>query len=140
MTRRRTFTKKTMREARARSGGRCEAIGVWYGLPSGQRCNADLSKGVQYDHVVRFADGGESELSNCAAVCVQCHAHKTAKFDIPEAAKTKRISDKHQRIVDNPRPMQGKPLPTTTKAARRKKNAADKLPMPGPRQMFRSER
>jgi 5-methylcytosine-specific restriction endonuclease McrA len=136
MTRRRTFTKAIMREALARSGGKCEAVGVWYGLPSGQRCNADLSKGVQYDHVVRFADGGESDLTNCAAVCIACHKHKTAKVDTPGAAKTKRMSDKARGIRDAPK-MKGRPMATTPKAASRKARAASKIPVPDrPRQLF----
>ena len=128
--RRRKFTKQTMREARARSGGKCEGIGVWYGLPAGQRCNADLSKGVEYDHVIRFADGGESELSNCAAVCKTCHAQKTAKVDTPGAAKTKRMSDKANGIARDSKPIESRGFQPTRKSAARKAKAKDKIPVP----------
>ena len=129
MTRRR-FTKQTMRDAYARSGSKCEAVGVWYGLESDQRCNADLSKGVQYDHVIRWADGGESELSNCAAVCKTCHAQKTAKVDTPGAAKTKRMSDKANGIARDFKPIESRGFQPTHKSAARKAKAADKIPMP----------
>lgn len=99
------FTKKTMREALARAGdgdplkARCEAIGVVYGLPARRRCFVPLSNGVEFDHYpVRAADGGSNKLSNCVAVCPECHAHKTRTFDTPEAAKGKRVSDKHLGI------------------------------------------
>lgn len=99
---RKEFTKKTKREAYDRSGKLCEAVGKLYGLDSGKRCNADLTKGVEYDHVLRASDGGDNDLENCLAVCIPCHAHKTAKFDTPQAAKTKRMSDK-AKGVSNPK-------------------------------------
>lgn len=92
------FGTKVRREARARSGGLCEAVGAVYGLEPGQRCNAPLVK-VEFDHYpVRAADGGEATLENCAAVCPTCHKFKTAHFDIPQAAKGKRVSDRHLGI------------------------------------------
>ena len=97
--RRQEFSKSVRREALERSAGRCEAIGKVYGLNTGQRCNAPLSKGVNFDHYpIRAADGGPGTLENCAAVCLLCHRHKTRTFDIPEAAKGKRISDRHTGI------------------------------------------
>lgn len=99
------FTRPTKREALARAGGgdplraRCEAEGEVYGLAAGQRCNFPLSKGVEFDHYpVRAADGGSNDLSNCVAVCLKCHGHKTRTFDTPMAAKGKRVSDKHMGI------------------------------------------
>lgn len=99
------FTLKTKREALARAGNgdplqaRCEAEGEVYGLEAGQRCNWPLSKGVEFDHYpVRAADGGSNDLSNCVAVCLKCHSHKTRTFDTPMAAKGKRVSDKHLGI------------------------------------------
>jgi hypothetical protein len=99
------FTKKTKREAMARAGNgdptqaRCEAIGRVYGQPERHRCNWPLSYGVEFDHYPdRAADGGSNELSNCVAVCLTCHSFKTRTFDTPQAAKGKRISDKHLGI------------------------------------------
>jgi hypothetical protein len=87
---RREFTAKTRKEALRRSGKRCEAVGAWYGLPDGQRCTADLSLGVQYDHLILDANSKDNSLENCRAVCPKCHGWKTANRDTPTAAKTVR--------------------------------------------------
>ena len=88
------FTKATRRAALKRSGMLCEAIGEWYGLRPGQRCNAPLSAGVHFDHIDLDANSKDASLANCAAVCIPCHKHKTAKHDTPLAAKTLRQQDK----------------------------------------------
>jgi 5-methylcytosine-specific restriction endonuclease McrA len=90
----REFSKPVKREALKRSGHLCEATGEMYGLSAGQRCNAPLAYGVEFDHVVLHANSGDSSLENCAAVCIKCHKHKTAKHDTPMAAKTVRLQDK----------------------------------------------
>ena len=93
------FSKPVKREALKRSGGFCEAVGKAYGLPSGQRCNAPLSHGVEFDHYPVPATERDSDgLDNCVACCKTCHAFKTRTLDIPVQAKTKRVSDKHQGI------------------------------------------
>lgn len=99
MSKRREFTKQTKRDSLKRSGMLCEAVGIWYGLDLGQRCNAPLSHGVQYDHVILDANSKDNSIENCAAVCVKCHKHKTAKHDVPTAAKTVRQQDKARGIV-----------------------------------------
>ena len=97
---RQEFSKPTRRQALQRSKGRCEAVGKVYGLRAGERCNAPLSKGVEFDHYpIRAADGGPAALENCVAVCLLCHRHKTRKFDIPSAAKGKRVNDRHTGVV-----------------------------------------
>ena len=97
---RQEFSKPVRRDALHRSDGRCEAVGKVYGLRPGQRCNAPLSKGVDFDHYpIRAADGGPGSLENCVAVCLVCHRHKTRTFDIPNAAKGKRVSDRHSGVV-----------------------------------------
>ncbi len=100
-SRRYEFKKSTMREAFARSGGFCEAVGVAYGLKPGQRCNTPLDgKRKEYDHYPLPATMEGSEvLDNCVVCCVQCHKHKTATLDIPVQAKTKRVSDKRLNIT-----------------------------------------
>ena len=95
---RREFTKPTKREALARSGLQCEAVGSWYGLPAGQRCGCDLAYGVEFDHIDLDANSKDNSLANCAAVCPACHRFKTTKHDIPLAAKTVRQQDKHNGI------------------------------------------
>ena len=91
---RREFTKQTKREAIRRSGMLCEAVGPWYGLNEGQRCNAPLGSGVEFDHIDLDANSRDNGLSNCAAVCIPCHRFKTFNHDIPIAAKTLRQQDK----------------------------------------------
>lgn len=102
MSDRRNFTRPTKREALRRSGLLCEAVGAMYGLPVGRRCNAPLSYGVEFDHMILDANSKDNSLENCAAVCVRCHKFKTAKHDTPLAAKTVRQQDK-DRGIDKPR-------------------------------------
>lgn len=93
------FSKQTKREALRRSEGLCEAVGTVYGLEPGQRCNAPLSHGVEFDHYPAPAtDKGSDTLENCVAACRTCHRFKTSSFDVPMQAKAKRVSDKHLGI------------------------------------------
>lgn len=92
------FTKATKRNALRRSGMLCEAVGRMYGLPTDQRCEADLGYGVEFDHIVLDANSKDNSLDNCAAVCIRCHKWKTAKHDIPMAARTVRMQDKARGI------------------------------------------
>lgn len=86
---RREFSTATRKAALKRSGGVCEAVGDWYGLPAGKRCCNRLSYGVEYDHLILVANSGDASLENCRAVCIPCHRHKTTTLDIPTAAKTR---------------------------------------------------
>lgn len=93
------FSKPTKREALKRSCGLCEAVGQLYGLPFGQRCNAPLSRGVEFDHYPIAATEPDSDgLENCVACCPTCHRFKTSHYDVPAQAKSKRVSDKHLGI------------------------------------------
>ena len=93
------FSTKVKRLALQRSTGYCEAVGNVYGLEPGQRCNAPLSYGVEFDHYpIQATEEGSNGLENCVAVCKTCHKHKTRTFDIPTQAKSKRIRDKHSGI------------------------------------------
>ena len=94
----RYFSKPVKREALARSGLRCEAVGPMYGLPEGVRCNANLGAGFDFDHIVLWADSRDSSLDNVAVVCRPCHRAKTEKHDTPRAAKTQRMQDKANGI------------------------------------------
>lgn len=97
------FSSVTRKQARARSGMRCEAIGAFYGLPPGQRCNADLATaGIEYDHFILDHNSKDNSLANCRVVCPSCHRWKTSHIDVPTAAKTKR----QETMGAKPRPKQ----------------------------------
>ncbi len=115
---RHNFSAKVKRQARERSGGRCEASGVVYGLEPEQRCNASLEgKRVEIDHYpIPATDEGSDMLENAVACCVACHAWKTAKYDVPMQAKGKRISDKHLGIR-RPSSFQSRGFPARPKQA-----------------------
>lgn len=125
------FTKPTKRAALARSQMRCEAIGTMYGLDAGKRCNADLSKGVQFDHIILDANSKDNSLENCASVCLPCHRFKTAKHDIPMAAKTVRMQDKDLGIKRPAQTIKSAGFPVSEKSARR--TMKQQLP---PRQIY----
>lgn len=127
---RREFTKQTKRDALKRSGMLCEAVGTMYGLDAGKRCNARLGHGVEYDHIVLDANSKDNSLENCAAVCIKCHKHKTAKHDIPMAAKTVRMQDKANGIRRQSAPIPKRPKP-------HKPDRAPKQELPR-RSLFRS--
>ena len=94
------FSKPTKRDALKRAKGLCEAKGSIYGFKGGQRCNAPLSYGVEFDHYpIRAVDGGGNGLENCVAVCIRCHRWKTHKIDLPQIAKSKRVADKFNGIA-----------------------------------------
>ena len=104
------FSKPVKREALKRSGGLCEAVGGWYGLEPGRRCNAPLAYGVEFDHIILDANSHDNSLGNCAAVCIACHKYKTSKIDVPTAAKTLRQRDKHLGIRGNKPKWPSRPL------------------------------
>jgi 5-methylcytosine-specific restriction endonuclease McrA len=120
MANRREFTKETKRHALKRSGLLCEAVGAMYGHPAGHRCNAPLSAGVQYDHIVLDANSKDNSLENCAAVCIPCHRWKTANHDTPMAAKTVRMQDKARNIRTAPaKKIPGRGFPKSLKSLSR---------------------
>lgn len=94
---RREFSKSTKREALKRSDKRCEATGTEYGLKPGERCNADLSYGVEFDHGLADGLGGDNSLDNCVCVCRKCHRFKTGK-DVYRMAKADRVRDRDSGI------------------------------------------
>lgn len=95
---RKEFTRETKRAALARSGHKCEATGPRYGFEEGQRCNCDLSLGVQFDHVQPCALGGDNSLDNAKAVCVQCHKYAT-RNDVRQIRKGDRQRDKNAGVI-----------------------------------------
>ncbi len=92
------FSRKTRQQALERAGYRCEASEPRYGFDEGQRCNCHLSLGVQFDHETPDQLGGDTSLSNCRAVCVQCHRFKT-RDDVRQIRKSDRQRDKHNGVI-----------------------------------------
>lgn len=136
MANRREFTSKTRKAALLRSGMRCEAVGVWYGLEAGTRCGANLAYGVEYDHIILDANSKDNSLENCAAVCVKCHRYKTDHHDTPTAAKT--VAQSFMGMKTRPKakiPTRPKPAPKTTRID---KSALAPLPLPPLMRLARS--
>lgn len=97
-----------------------------------------IGKKWALDHVTALINGGENRESNLKPVHIACHAEKTAA-DVAEKAKVAEKRKAHLRIVDAPT-MQGQQFPKSSKAARREKVAANKLPIPPrKRPMFAKE-
>lgn len=124
------FTKPTKRAALARSGGKCEAVGAWYGLEPDHRCGVSLAAGVEFDHIILDANSKDNSLENCAAVCIPCHKHKSAKHDTPTAAKTLRQQDRAKGIARPAGRLQSAPFAKTDKAAARAEKADGKAALP----------
>lgn len=123
------FSSVTRKQARARSDMRCEAIGAFYGLPNGQRCNADLRlSGIEYDHFILDHNSKDNSLANCRAVCPSCHRWKTSHIDVPTAAKTKR----QETMGAKPRPKQK----IASRPAQPKRSP--KPPVPNNSQLYRA--
>jgi 5-methylcytosine-specific restriction endonuclease McrA len=105
---RREFPKSVRQAALLRSDQRCEAVGERYGFEPGQRCDAPLAYGVQFDHELPDWYGGEPTLENCRAICVRCHKHATHRVDAPAMAKARRNHEKHTGTkAKSRRPMPG---------------------------------
>lgn len=85
MTRAHHFTRKIIKQAKARADGWCE----------NRMCGARLKTGEgEADHILPVEMGGESVLANCQILCRVCHADKT-KRDIRAIRKSDRQRDKH---------------------------------------------
>jgi 5-methylcytosine-specific restriction endonuclease McrA len=119
------FTRSTKRAALDRSGLKCEASGPRYGFKEGQRCNCSLSLGVQFDHAVPDALGGDNSLENALAICVQCHKFKT-RNDIKQIRKSDRQRDKATGVLRPKQSIRSAPFPKTERAERRQ----TKTPLP----------
>lgn len=58
----------------------------------------DIRALVQFDHAIHHAIGGNVVFSNLTMRTVADHREKTAKIDIPQIAKTKRLSAKQEEF------------------------------------------
>jgi hypothetical protein len=126
------FSTKTKRERLKQSGGFCEAEGPIYGLEANRRCNADLARGVEFDHWDLAYNSQDGSIENCRAVCIACHRFKTSQHDLPKAAKTKRQSDKNSGVRRPKGQLKSAGFP---KAEKPERTGKAKLP---PRPLFRS--
>lgn len=92
---RQEFRVAVKRAALQRAAGRCEAVGEDYGLPAGERCNADLAlTRWQFHHYPRPARDPHPDtatLANCVVTCPYCNAEFNRRVDIPRENKIKRI-------------------------------------------------
>lgn len=127
------FSRKTKQQALERSGYRCEASGKRYGFEEGQRCNAHLSLGVQFDHNIPCGLSGDNSLDNALSICIQCHRFKT-RNDVKQIAKSKRQADKHTGVVRPAGKIRSAGFPKTEKAAKRQPRPS--LP---PKQLFQEQ-
>jgi hypothetical protein len=107
MHRRSEFKAETKRDAFARSRGICECHRIpWLRRPRG--CGVRLVSGsIFYEHVNTDFHSGDNGLDNCATLSRTCWREKTARYDIPSIAKTKRIRDLARGIKREPK---GRPL------------------------------
>ena len=100
MSRRREFSTVTKRTALARSNGVCEAHLVPF-LPV-PNCAAALTAGnVFFEHIQCDALDGANDLDNCACLCRTHWKMKTARYDLPSIAKSKRQRDRNAGIRPN---------------------------------------
>ncbi len=91
-----------------------------YGLPAGHRLQrASIGRRAVRSH--RFGcQLKDNSLENCGAVCIKCHAWKTANHDAPMAAKTVRMQDKARGIRTAPvKELNGPGFPVSEKSASR---------------------
>lgn len=78
MTRRR-FSATALMDRLVQYNGKCADCG----------CKTGGANGLEWDHIVPLAIGGEDELDNLQPLCKGCHRAKT-KVDKGRIAKTKR--------------------------------------------------
>ncbi len=91
------FSARTIKAAKERAGGRCEASGPIYGLEPETRCTTVLVAGnhdVDHYPLPAHAEGSD-RLENAVVVCKVHHLFKTRTFDTPAEAKIKRVRRKH---------------------------------------------
>jgi len=55
----------------------------------------EAGKAWDIDHILPLALGGTNEPDNLQILCRSCHKTKTARFDVPRIAKTKRLKARH---------------------------------------------
>jgi 5-methylcytosine-specific restriction endonuclease McrA len=76
---RKQFSKRKLEDLLASFGNKCRMC----------QCTIDGTSGLEWDHRVPLAIGGEDELSNLEPLCIRCHRTKT-KTDVATIAKATR--------------------------------------------------
>lgn len=85
------FSNPTKRAANKRAAGRCECHRISWMEPCGQ----PLGPGNRfYEHINVDFTTKDNSLDNCAVLTKTCWKIKTAKYDLPHIAKTKRMEDR----------------------------------------------
>lgn len=108
---RKEFSQATRKRAMKRSKGRCEAVGIKYGLPQDQRCNAPIDdKSVEYDHFAEEYLTHDNSIENAKAVCHICHKYKTRRGS-KERAKMKRLEKDRLNQNNERKSQRDKPKP-----------------------------
>ena len=80
---RQEFSKATKTAAWNRCGGFCECP-----------CLQKIVGTPEYHHIVPAALGGGNDLDNVLVLSKRCHRVRTAKTDVPQIAKSRRIFEK----------------------------------------------
>ena len=84
---RKAFSKRDLAQRLARFGSRCRMC----------QCDINGTSGLEWDHHIPLAIGGEDELHNLEPLCVRCHRLKT-RSDVSRIAKSVRVRWKHLGI------------------------------------------
>ncbi|MFC4172675.1 HNH endonuclease signature motif containing protein [Microvirga sp. GCM10011540] len=82
---RKQFSKRDLTKRLAEFGGKCRMCG----------CTIDAATGLEWDHRIPLAIGGEDTLDNLEPLCIRDHRLKT-KGDVARIAKATR---QHQRNI-----------------------------------------
>lgn len=116
MTKRKQFSKKSLEKLLAEFNGKCRMC----------QCSIDGASGLEWDHRIPLALGGEDELANLEPLCIRCHRTKT-KGDVAQIAKATR---QRQRNLGIRKPKAK--IPSHPRAPKRPSK-----PRPPPRPMFK---
>lgn len=118
---RREFSPDTKRQAVRRSGGICEChLLAKAGVPGFniQGCGVQIGVGnCFFEHIEPSYFAGRNDLGNIAAISRTCWKTKTAKYDLPKIAKTKRQQNMRFGIKSE----SGRPIDGSKRSAFRKK-------------------
>lgn len=79
MAKRKQFSKKSLEKLLAEFNGKCRMC----------TCAIDGTSGLEWDHRIPLALGGDDDLKNLEPLCIRCHRTKT-KGDVTQIAKATR--------------------------------------------------